>query len=176
MKAYKKRELRFLRPTETGAGAARYSAPHGCRCFIFTQPRPIASQWAGAFCYLASDASKRTRATAISRAKNKRFMACLPFSGLAPRRAQAVTKTKATVQACYSPFSSLGQWLMSYSKSTRNCVLSWEGECRNCVAEISAILEQPRLARWLRTIKPGSGSCGIPGVQEVKTSSHMYLI
>lgn len=31
MKAYRKREFRFLLLTETGAGAARYSAPHGCQ-------------------------------------------------------------------------------------------------------------------------------------------------
>ena len=47
MKAYRKRELRFLLLTETGAGAARYSAPHGCRGFIFSQPRPIATMGRG---------------------------------------------------------------------------------------------------------------------------------
>ena len=35
MKAYRKEELRFLLPTETGAGAARYSAPHGCQGLHF---------------------------------------------------------------------------------------------------------------------------------------------
>lgn len=47
MRAYRKRELRFLLRTETGAGAARYSAPHGCQGFIFSQPRPIATMGRG---------------------------------------------------------------------------------------------------------------------------------
>lgn len=33
--------------TETGAGAARYSAPHGCLRFYFSQPRPIATMGRG---------------------------------------------------------------------------------------------------------------------------------
>ena len=61
---------------------------------------PAHRLWAGVNCYLASDANNRTVAVAISRAKNKRFMACLSF-WLAPRRAQAVRKRKATVRRCY---------------------------------------------------------------------------
>ena len=34
--------------TETGAGAARYSAPHGCQLEFYQQPRPIATMGRGA--------------------------------------------------------------------------------------------------------------------------------
>ena len=57
-------------------------------------------QWAGAFCYLASDTSNSTTARAISETMIKRLMAVLLFR-LAPRRAQAVNKKK---QPCGSPY------------------------------------------------------------------------
>ena len=87
-KTYTEREPRFLLLTETGAGAARYSAPHGCRLEFFNSPGP-SREWAGALCYLASDASNSTTARAISETMIKRLMAVLLFR-LAPRRAQAV--------------------------------------------------------------------------------------
>ena len=101
-KAYMEREPRFLLLTETGAGAARYSAPHGCLRFFFHSPDP-SLQWAGAFCYLASDASNSTTARAISETMTKRLMAVLLFR-LAPRRAQAVSEKK---QPCGSSYSLL---------------------------------------------------------------------
>lgn len=47
-------------------------------------------------------------------------MACLPF-GLAPRRAQAVTKTKATVQTHYIPFFLPRQWVGEHYAFARYC-------------------------------------------------------
>ena len=70
--------------------ARRVTAPRTAATVrVFTQPRPIALQWAGALCYLASDASNSTTARAISETMINRLMAVLLFR-LAPRRAQAV--------------------------------------------------------------------------------------
>ena len=88
MKAYRKRELRFLLLTETGAGAARYSAPHGCQSEVLLMT-PAHREWAGVNRYMASDASNNTTASTISETMIKRLMAVLLFR-LAPRRAQAV--------------------------------------------------------------------------------------
>lgn len=69
---------------------------------FFHSPGPPL-QWAGAFCYLASDASNSTTARAISETMTKRLMAVLLFR-LAPRRAQAVSEKK---QPCSSSYSLL---------------------------------------------------------------------
>ena len=68
---------------DTGAGAAHVSAPRTIAKREFHFSAPAHSQWAGANSQKALDADKRTRAVAISRAKHKRFMACLPFRAYA---------------------------------------------------------------------------------------------
>ena len=69
---------------DTGAGAAHVSAPRTIAKRVFHFSAPAHSQWAGANSQKALDADKRTRAVAmISRAKHKRFMACLPFRAYA---------------------------------------------------------------------------------------------
>ena len=83
---YCKREPRFLRLTETGAGTARERPVHGCQhSDNVLRPRPIAR--AGVNSYSATDAEKRTRATATSRTKTSLRMAVPSFFRL--RRADA---------------------------------------------------------------------------------------
>ena len=83
-----KREPRFLRQQKPGL-ARRVTAPRtAAEVSFFHSPGP-SLQWAGAFCYLASDASNSTTARAISETMINRLMGVLLFR-LAPRRAQAV--------------------------------------------------------------------------------------
>ena len=84
MKAYKKRELRFLRQQKPEL-ARRVTAPRTAADVSFFHSPGPSRQWAGAFCYLASDASNSTTARAISETMINRLMAG-SFSGL--RRAE----------------------------------------------------------------------------------------
>ena len=87
-KAYITGEPRFLRQQKPGL-ARRVTAPRTAASWSFINSPGPSRQWAGALCYLASDASNSTTAKAISETMIKRLMTMLLF-WLAPRRAQAV--------------------------------------------------------------------------------------
>ena len=85
---------------------------------FFHSPGP-SLQWAGAFCYLASDASNSTTARAISETMTKRLMAVLLFR-LAPRRAQAVSEKKQPCGSSYSLLFPSTQCARKYGYQTKH--------------------------------------------------------
>ena len=76
---YIKREPRLLRLTETGVGTARFTPPCTATKRESHFTTPTHRTWAGVNCYLAADASSRTRAIATNRAKTIFRMASPPF-------------------------------------------------------------------------------------------------